>query len=570
MFKIRRLYSEPETFDPVCFDDGANFILGVEDFSTDKTNGVGKTLCIEFINFALFKHKNYSHLNQIPGSAFSENALVCLDIEVNGEKFTIKRSLIDSERPTIVSRESQTTFAKLDDAKAYIDTKLHSSALVEVPSFRALLGPLVRDQRSEFKSIVGCDDADRKLADDYSPHVYLLGLDLSLFKSIRSLMDSISEIGKDINRVKSTVRLVWMTDIMSARADLNELSREVDSIEESIEFLENITGYEIIKDEILELVGLIEEKRQERMICSQKLHGTRLIETKVPIDVDEVAEYYQSVNERLGDIVKRDLEEVIKFQTKVYEFQNQLIKEKRDELAKVIEGLNTEISELDKRYMSRLSLIDKEGSLKTIKQTYAIFQEKSEKFNELKVFIAKYDELQERRVKEKAKREEVFSKYLRDITQNKAIIKSIEQSILEIHNFAQGNKRASFEVNPSRFKKVVEIDLQIDDDGSHSIEREKVFIYDLALLINEHTSKRHLGMLIHDNIFEVSQDTLTKNLTFLLKEAKFTESQQYILTLNADRLTDEVKAMIRPHVRAEFTKERRFLKTRYKEDRTKR
>lgn len=570
MFRIRRLYSEPETFDPVCFEDGANFILGVEDLSSDKTNGVGKTLCIEFINFALFKHKNYSRLDQIPDSAFSENALVCLDIEVNGEKFTIKRSLMDSERPTVLSSESLTTFAKLDDAKAYIETKLHTRAVTDVPSFRALLGPLVRDERSQFKSIVGRYDTDKKVPDDYSPHVYLLGLDLSLFKGIKSLTDRISEIGKYINEVKRNVRLVWMKDIMSARADLNELSREVDSIEESIEALENITGYEIIKDEILELESLIEVKRRERMVYSQKLNGTRLIETKVPIDVDEVAEYYQILNERLGDIVKRDLEEVIKFQTKIYEFQNQLIQEKRDELFKVIEGLNTEISELDKRYMSRLSLIDKEGSLKNIKQTYAIFQEKSEEFHELKVFIAKYDELHELRVKEKAKKDEMFSKYLRDITLNKDVVKSIEQSILEIHKFAQGNKRASFEVNPSRFKRLIEIDLQIDDDGRHSIEREKVFIYDLALLINEHTSKRHPGILIHDDILEVDQDRLTKNLTFLLKEATFTESQQYILTLNADRLTDEVKAMISPHVRAEFTKERRFLKTKYKEDRTKR
>lgn len=570
MFRIRRLYTEPETFDPVCFEDGVNFILGVEDRSSDKTNGVGKTLCIEFINFALFKHKNHSRLDRIPVSAFSESTLVCLDIEANREKFTIKRSLLDSERPTILSRESQTTFAKLDDAKAYIDAKLHTSALADVPSFRALLGPLVRDERSEFKSIVGRYDTDRKVPDDYSPHVYLLGLDLSLFKRIKSLIDRISEIGKDINRVKNNVRIVWMKDIGFARSDLNQLSWEVDSIEESIEALENITGYEIVKDEILELENLLEKKRRERMVYSQKFHRTNLIETKVPIDVDEVAEYYQSVNERLGDIVKRDLEEVIKFQTKIYEFQNQLIQEKRDELAKVIDGLDTEILELDKRHMSRLSLIDKVGSLKNIKQTYAIFQEKSEEFNALKAFIARYDELQELSTREKAKKAEVFSKYIQDITLNKAVIQSIEQSILEIHKFVQGNNRASFEVNPSGFRQLVEIDLQIDDDGSHSIEREKVFIYDLALLINEHTSKLHPGILIHDNIFEVDQNTLTKNLTFLLKEARFTESQQYILTLNADRLTDEVKAMIRPHVRAEFTEERRFLKTKYTEDRTKR
>ena len=109
--------------------------------------------------------------------------------------------------------------------------------------------------------------------------------------------------------------------------------------------------------------------------------------------------------------------------------------------------------------------------------------------------------------------------------------------------------------------------MRIDDDGSHSVEREKVFIYDIALLLNQHTQKNHPGFLIHDNILDVDQDTLVKSINFLENKANF-GSSQYILTLNSDRLeVSETKLVdtLDSYVRARFTKNNRFLKTKYQE-----
>lgn len=52
---ISRLYSENNIFEPILFHDGVNLILGekYDDsiVSGRKTNGVGKSLCIKFIDF---------------------------------------------------------------------------------------------------------------------------------------------------------------------------------------------------------------------------------------------------------------------------------------------------------------------------------------------------------------------------------------------------------------------------------------------------------------------------------------------------------------------------------------
>lgn len=570
MFRIRKLYTEPATIDPVNFQDGVNFVLGVEDSSSDKTNGVGKTLCMEFVNFALLKQKSHSRLNKIPKSAFADNILICIDIEICDEECTIKRSLADSERPIIISSQETIAFAKLEDAKAYIEAKLHTQRSEYIPSFRSLLGPLMRDERSEFKSLVGCFDTTRRVPDDFKPHVYFLGLDLGLYNSIKSINEKISEIDRDIKKIKENVQLTRMKEIKFAKADLNDLEKEVKSIEESIEALENVAGYELVKDEIIMLESKIEEKRREQYLLSQKLNGTNIIESDVPIDLDEVKEYYDRIVDRLGVFVSCEFEEVLKFQKKVHTFQNQLIQEKRNELLSKIEILNRELSGLDRQYNSKLRLLDKKGDLRNIKQTYSIFQAKSEEFIELKVFIGRHDECVKEKEVMKSKKESSLIELQENISDYKYISDSFEQSVLEIHEYVQGNRKASFNIQQTRFKRIVDIELSIDDDGSHSIEREKVFIYDLALLLNEHTSKRHLGILIHDNIFEVDQDTLKKNIMYLLTRAEFKMSQQYIVTLNADRLSEEIKKSIEPHIRAEFTKNNRFLKTKYKEVRNKR
>ena len=154
-----------------------------------------------------------------------------------------------------------------------------------------------------------------------------------------------------------------------------------------------------------------------------------------------------------------------------------------------------------------------------------------------------------------------------NIIEARKTLESFERTILDIHEYVQGNRKASFEIKQTSKKQVVEIVMRIDDDGSHSVEREKVFIYDLALLLNEDTRKRHPGILIHDNIFDVDHDTLLKSLRYLTDRAKFDVGQQYILTLNADRLDDVTKRALAPHVRAEFTKQHRFLKAKYQEQR---
>jgi len=247
-----------------------------------------------------------------------------------------------------------------------------------------------------------------------------------------------------------------------------------------------------------------------------------------------------------------------------------LISERRASLQKEAAQLDKELESLDQQYSRSLGVINQKGELKNLKQTYAAFTEKSAQLSQLRSFVDRFDQLEIQKQGAKTEKEKELLRLQSLIQEQKKVIDSFEKTILVIHEYIQGNRQASFQLKHTTNKQVVEILMRIADDGSHSIEREKVFIYDLALLLNEYTKTRHPGFLIHDNIFDVDQDTLTKSLNFLESKADF-GSSQYILTINSDKLipdAEDDRIPFHSYVRASFTKVNRFLKKAYQETKT--
>ena len=97
MLQIKKLYSEPSVFEPITFEEGFNLILGETTENNVKTNGVGKSMAVEFINYALLKRHSDSRVSLIPEKDLSHDTTVCLDFELNGYNITTKRTIKDQE-----------------------------------------------------------------------------------------------------------------------------------------------------------------------------------------------------------------------------------------------------------------------------------------------------------------------------------------------------------------------------------------------------------------------------------------------------------------------------------------
>lgn len=566
---IKRLYTQPATIEPIKFEAGVNIILGEQDDTSSKNNGVGKSLCIEFLNFGLLKRKSDSRVVKIPEDCFDPATFICVDFELHGNQYTIRRSLDESEQPRIVAGGKETIYAKVEDATNFLTEKMFPDRYYASAGFREMLGPLIRDERSEFKSIVAVFDTKARIPDNYAPHLMLLGIDPSIYRSIKLILKELDTIAAEESRIKESVKLVRQKDFKEARSDLNALDDEVETIREAIDALENIPAYDIVKGEILEIEDKMANLRRRKEVLIKRIASLTPIAIEPTVGSDEIREFYNQLRGGLGTSIARELDEVMSFKSKIEQFQRHLLEEKSKVLDVDIRALNKQLSELDRRYAKLVGVLDQEGQLRNLRQTFASFQAKSDELGQLKSFFSRHDQLLIDRQTKKSELEAEKLGLQASISAASERLRSFERTILDIHQFIQGSRKASFEVQTTTKKHIVDIILRIDDDGSHSVEREKVFIYDLALMLNDFTKARHPGLLVHDNIFDVDNDTLQKSLEYLLTRAPFEDDQQYILTLNSDRVEhcrgeawyDDLQQC----VAASFTKSNRFLKTHYQE-----
>lgn len=568
--RIELLYTEPPTIAPIEFGDGVNVVLGESDDTSSKNNGVGKSLCIEFINFALLKKKADSRVSKIPKESFDPATFVCVRFRLHGEQYTIKRSLSESEQPRITVDGRETVFAKVEDVTDFLTQRMFPVAAgTGAVSFREMLGPLIRDERSEFKSIVSYFDTRLRVPENYAPHLMLLGIDLGIYRSIKDILKEIDLIGAEEARIRENVLLVRQKTIDDARSDLNALDEEVGSINDAIEALENAPAFDIVKDEILVIEEEMAGLRRRKEVLAQRSARLAPVASSAKIDGDEIRQFYDELRAGLGAVVARDLAEVISFKDKIERFQRHLLEEKSKIVDVELKGLNRQLTDLDRRYSKLLAVLDQEGQLRSLRQTYASYQAKSDELGQLKGFLERYDQLAVDKQQKRSDKETERLRLQGSIAAVRDRLKSVEKTILDIHQFIQGNRKASLDVRTTANKQVVDIVLRIDDDGSHSVEREKVFIYDIALLLNDFTKVRHPGLLVHDNIFDVDEDTLNRSLEFLLTRAEFEDEQQYILTLNVDRIAHATEEVwyddLQRSVVASFTKTDRFLNTTYQE-----
>ncbi|MCP4219645.1 MAG: DUF2326 domain-containing protein, partial [bacterium] len=288
------------------------------------------------------------------------------------------------------------------------------------------------------------------------------------------------------------------------------------------------------------------------------------------IDEEDIELIYNQFKEGLGDMVSRSLTRVKEFKNKIDNFQHTLLNERVASLTDELNSVTGKIRSLDTDYSEKLKIIDQQGVLKDFKISLRVYDKKNEDLSEMRSLFKNYD-AEERKQKElQLEKDRLIIELDNSIRAKRDVIEDFKSVILDIHEAVMGNKECSFDIETVNSKDVIKFGLRIHDDGSHSIERAKVFIYDMALMFTESTRQRHPKLLIHDNIFDVDQDTLVQSLNYLARKEDEYNDFQYILTLNKDKIENEerqklIRLDIKKHTKASFSKKSKFLKKDYQE-----
>jgi hypothetical protein len=576
--RLNRLYSESNIFEEISFHDGVNIILGekYDDSSVKgrKTNGVGKSMSIEFLDFGFLNDYEKSRIAKIPKEVFPLEENVILDLDIGDEAITIKRNRKQADQPVIIREGRTVSFDKLQDAREYLTglifPKLNGK---KVPSFRNLFSILMRDERSEFTDIIKCHDLTKKIPDDLSAHLFLLGFSLEAYKNTLETIKEIEAVNTVIAKDKKELTQEGKKKISDVKAELNALEDELQKLEDAIESFKTNETFDSMEADLIELEDLLDQLRKRQKALRYDYEKIRKMPKPEQIDDREIELVYNQFKSKLGNAVVKSLNEVVGFKNKIEEFQRTLVNQKAKELESQLKSIAEQIRVLDDEYSEKLKVIDKKGVLKNLKVSLKIYEAKKDSISHTKFLFDQYEKNEKKKRMLNLQKTQQLMEIDSEIEQNKEIMDDFIDTILEIHESIMGNKECSFSlqtVDKARKKTPVELTLRIYDDGSHSVDRTKVFIYDMALLFNQYTRDRHPLFLVHDNIFDVDQDTLVQCLNYIYKQEEQYQDFQYILTLNRDKIENEeqrklIQMDIDEHQVAVFTKEKKFLGRNYQE-----
>ncbi len=575
MIRLKKLYSEPEIFDPIIFESGLNIILGEKSEESDKQNAVGKSLCIEFINFCLFKEYSRSRIFLIPKNKIDQSSEIKLDLSINDNNLTIIRSIKTPETVTFIQNQEEILFENIKDATDYLG-KLYFqnySPSIQTISFRNLISLLIRDERSEFKNIINPFDTKNRIPDNYEPHLFLLGFGIEKYLNIKSLIKEIDKKKEFIGETKKQIEKKTQSTIKEVKAKINDLDSTVSKLGNAIDQLKNNESFKIVQNEFAELQVSIDNLKIKQGSILYQIKQINSLPEPEKISEKDIQILFNQFKQGLGDNIKKSIDEVKLFKNKIESFRNNLINKRLEDLKKELSLINEDIRKSEERQNKLIELINNaDDILKDYKNSTKIYLKKNQELFEIKEKYNLYETLSNDKERFNNEKKDLLVALDSENKSNKEIIQSFEKTILDIHEEIMNNREASFECKTSKNKNIIDFEMRIYDDGSHTNERLKVFMYDLALLLNEFTKKYHPLFLIHDNIFKSDNDSLKKSLNFLYsKHQNSPEEFQYILTITKDEVDlleqkGELKFNTESICRAIFTKTQRFLKVHYQEE----
>ncbi len=569
MIRLRKLYSNPQIFEPITFNLGINLILGEKvDNQTSgnrKTNGVGKSMCIEFINFCLLKRKEDSRVLKVPKEILSEDTQIILEIEIHNQFVTIIRTTGKPENPRILINDKTTDFKSVEEANKYFTNLLFRTVDLAHPSFRQMMALMIREERSEFKDIIQTFDTTKKgIMPDYAPHLYLFGLDLETYNNVKRIIKELQDKKDFKNEINKQITIKY-SSIQEARSIFNELKSEVSKIEKAIAEFHSSEAFEVIQKDIVVLEDILEKLRAKQRAIRFELKKIETLPEPEKITESDIDIIYEQFKRGLGEVIAQSLTQVKQFKAKIDNFQQMLLNTRKQELLLELEAVTRTVRESEAVYNSKIGAIDTKGQLRNIQAAIQIFNQKNTELAKLGFQIEEFDRSAIEIGELEAKRSSLIFDLDKFVAELKQKVNDFTATMLGIHKQIMDNEKASFNIkviNKAGKKEVFNFEMRINSDGSHSVDREKVFMYDMSLLFDSNTRQRHPRFLIHDNIFDVDKDTLIQSLNYIARIETLFGDFQYILTLNRDEIEheeQEIKLDILSHKIAEFTKLKPFL-----------
>ncbi len=545
MIRINRVWSEEKKFKELVFNAGMNFIVGdgskdrAGNVNSEQRNGSGKSLSIELINFALMKRGTESRVHEVPDSILPQDSFVYINLTINGKDVTIGRN----KKNEVLMKIDDGKFQELSEAIAK-DELANLCELGGDISFRDLCNFLIKESHYSYSTFLYFfpSNAINRLC----ASLYFFGFSVPLFEQLRLKQDEYDSLSTVVRVAKKKIEDKGL-DIDKLRSLQSDLEEQIAKIEQGLSYDEiskevSANSSKLQGEENALMSALRQKGRTEYQLSEIEEFLSHQDEDRIITD-KHLQRFFNGYIKGLGDFVQRDLQQLKKFRDEIQVFETEMLSDQKSGLKESLRKLEISI-ESRRENISKFQSIINEGK-NHLQRGLKISHELINDSHENGKLIETYDEYGQSIREINSDFQILYSKLEAELFPILKKEDSFRKTFLEIHEKIYGNKEGVFAFDLSlkrniKDKEFFRIKAEASRQGSEGVNRVRQVIYDLSLLVNEHTSNKMQKLLVHDRLLfgDIDNDA-TFNILNCISSLK-QDSFQYIATYNSDVMPDEL------------------------------
>lgn len=559
--KLSKLYSnKPDLFETIIFSSGLNVIqaeIRLPENKKKDTHNLCKSTLGKLLDFCFLSQKK-SEFFLFKHEQLFKQFVFFLELELeDGSYLTIRRGVTDATRISIKKHnDSHQDFTQLahwdhenvpfDKAKEILDSILNFY-FIKPWQYRKILGYLLRSQ-DDYRNVFQL----RKFASkhkDWKPFLaHILGFNSDLIVKHYELEAKLKdaqdretivkqELGgsiEDISRVDGLLLL--------KQQDVNERQRLLDKFD--FHSVDQAKTKKLIDELDLQIATL--NKNRYSLDFNRKKIELSLQKQQILFDPDEAESLYKEVGILFPEQLKKDFNQLIKFNRAITEERHKYLKEELSSIKKELTNINQTLLQLGEERTQTLSFLgetdifDKykqiSNDLITLKADIAFLERQKEFIHKLQALRTEIRLLDEQSQKVRIDMEKDLD------TQNKQKTSLFSEIRLYFNRIVEDviSRKALLNVKINReghfdFSADIldEAGRSTSADDGHTYKKLLCVAFDLAIL-RAHLKDNFPRFVYHDGIFESLDDRKKINLLNVIRQYSNLGIQQIITVIDSD------------------------------------
>lgn len=547
--KLTKLYTTPfKIFEPVTFHSGINIILGKKDKSDASLNAIGKSLFLDFIEFALlgnFKSDSSSRLAYTYKKSKIRRITIHLEFESGNNHYKISRSFknpneahffinkkeYDVKSIKKLQHELSNIIFERDDYLGEYRSSWYSNLL----SFYMKIQKITDQRFTDPIRFI-----DKPMLEIYQYLLFLLNINNKLLHESIQLLSDISRLEKSKSATEEFVKTNYsFSDIAAAKTQIDQITRQINKLKKDISKIEFADEYKNSEKELNEITSNLKKQMfLRRSILSRLDEFKELTNNPDNINTEHVEElfYHYSQNPQLATIVKKSLDEVKEFRSNLHSSRRTFLLVESDRLNRELSKKDELIDKLVLKQKQILKLLNSEKALEDLNENYNKLSRLEAKRTQIESKIDLFSDI-ESEIKNLKKEDMhlniIFDDYLKTILND---LQSLRHIMNDLYTSIFGNVEYNdlFNLTRIRDKNKIQIEIIPDDKHSHGKNQGRTLVFDLSVLFKSVQQNYNAPrFLIHDGIFDSLDDSHFVAL-YEYCDKKLNEGLdfQYIVTLN--------------------------------------